>query len=61
MNCGQVVSRICFITFALELCYLFNREICVSVLILVMLVDWDGVGVAGRYEGAMMLLHKAAV
>lgn len=37
MNCGQVVSRMCLITFSMELCDLFNRDLHVSVLVLVKL------------------------
>lgn len=44
VNCGQVVSRMCLITFCMELCNLFNSDLCISVLILVMLGDrlWGG-------------------
>lgn len=48
MNCGRAVSRMCLITSAKELFYLFNRDLCAPVLILVMLVDMTGVGVAAR-------------
>lgn len=54
VNWGQVVSRMCLITFSMELCDLFNRDLHVSVLVLVMLG-------AGIWGGGLLGWGRCAV